>query len=215
MLSSISGHPTVCYLAGDDTAAGRVPPDMRPRFSPASPVMAPKRPCIPCSTRVCQPLVVYPVEIVGDIAAAQKADHVSSPIVVWIPPCIFILSRKTSTAHDPNGGLFFHASPHTVGGRLADSMPLREERTRSGRGGETSCAVSLGHHRWQRPALTEMGQCMCVLVSAYGLCGCIESVVARAVGLRALGAEECVCARPDAGCDPLVMRGVVPVGVWR
>jgi hypothetical protein len=45
-------------------------------------------------------------------------------------PCIFILSRKTSTAHDPNGGLFFHASPHTVVGRLADSPPLREVRTR-------------------------------------------------------------------------------------
>lgn len=56
---------------------------------------------------------------------------------------------------------------------------------------------------------------MRVLVSAYGSRRCVESVVARAVRLRALGVEVRVCAPPDEGCDPLVMRGVMPIGVWR
>ena len=51
---------------------------------------------------------------------------------------------------------------------------------------------------------------MRVLVSAYGSRGCVEPVVARAVRLRALVAEVRVCAPPDEGCDPLVMRGVIP-----
>jgi hypothetical protein len=56
---------------------------------------------------------------------------------------------------------------------------------------------------------------MRMLVSAYGSRGSVEPVVARAVRLRALGTEARVCAPPDEGCDPPVMRGVMPVGGWR
>jgi len=61
-----------------------------------------------------------------------------------------------------------------------------------------------------------------LLLSTYGSHGCVEPVAGRAVSLRALGAEMRVCAPPDeefaerlAGVGvPLVMRGVMPVGVW-
>jgi vancomycin aglycone glucosyltransferase len=56
---------------------------------------------------------------------------------------------------------------------------------------------------------------MRVLVLAYGSRGCVEPVVARAVRVRARGAEVRVCAPPDEGDDPLVMRGVMAVGGWR
>jgi hypothetical protein len=51
---------------------------------------------------------------------------------------------------------------------------------------------------------------MRVLLSTYGSRGCVESVVGRAVPLRALGAE--LLARVGM---PLVMRGVMPIGLWR
>jgi hypothetical protein len=56
---------------------------------------------------------------------------------------------------------------------------------------------------------------MHVWVSAYGSRGCVALVEVRAVRLRALGAAVRVCAPPDEGRDPLMMRGVMPVGVWR
>ncbi len=56
---------------------------------------------------------------------------------------------------------------------------------------------------------------MRVLVSAYEARGCVERMEARTLRPRALGGEGRASAPADEGCDPLMMRGVMPVGVWR